>query len=75
MSTGGKRGVYHRAVREKTHTCLRSPLCSVGQPSTMREGNAHTYRARGTGTNRSIDTHLGPKQRITCALEERTASR
>ncbi len=26
MATGGWRGVYHRAVREKTHNVLRSPF-------------------------------------------------
>ncbi len=55
--------------------CRRWVLFAAGQHSTLRNGNAHTRRAHGTGIKSIIETHFKPKQRMTCFLAERTASR
>jgi hypothetical protein len=54
--------------------CRRPPFCA-GQHSPVRKGKAHTRRLQGTETKSLIDTHFKPKQRMTCFLGERTASR
>ena len=48
MATGGNRGVYHRAVREKTQSGLRWP--PYQSPSTVSQGvserSAQLYKLR-----------------------------
>ena len=46
-----------------------------GQHSTVKNGNAHTRWAQGTGTSNIRDTHLSPKHLTTCLRDDRTASR
>lgn len=46
-----------------------------GQHSTVKNGNAHTRVAHGTGTSSIRDTHFSPKHVTTCLRDERTASR
>lgn len=41
---------------------------SAGQHSVVSKGHAHMRRAQGPGTNRLIDPHFKPKQRITGVL-------
>jgi hypothetical protein len=55
--------------------CRRVPRFVSGQQSAVNKGNAHTSRLQGTGTKSIMDTHFKPKQRMTCFLVERTASR
>jgi hypothetical protein len=55
--------------------CRRLPRVFSGQQSAVRNGNAHTRRLQGTGTNSIIATHFRPKHRMTWLFEERTASR
>ena len=53
----------------------RGPRRFSGQQRAVKQGNAHTRRLQGTGTKSIIDTHFRPKQRMTCFLLDRTASR
>ena len=55
--------------------CRRGPRFVGGQQRAVKQGNAHTRRLQGTGPNSILDTHFTPKQRMTCLLVERTASR
>jgi hypothetical protein len=55
--------------------CRRVLTCSAGRHSAVRNGQAHTRRAQGTGTKSIITTHFKPKQRMTCFFVDRTASR
>ena len=55
--------------------CRRWSFFLAGRHRAVRKGIAHTRRPQGTGTRSIIDTHFRPKQRMTCFLVERTASR
>jgi hypothetical protein len=55
--------------------CRRLPSLFSGQQSALKNGNAHTRRLQGTGTNSIIETHFRTKHRVTWCFEERTASR
>jgi hypothetical protein len=65
----------HLGTQSMLVLCWRRSAFSAGQHRAVRKGNAHTRRFQGTGTRSIIATHFRPKQRMTCFLVERTASR
>src|SRR5215510_751707 len=54
--------------------CRRRPGAFLGQQRAVKTDRAHTRWLQGTGTKRIIETHVSPKQRMTCVCEDRTAS-